>query len=415
MGHRRRPTAAHAETAVAAPALTWYLAEGATHSGFNLFYLLQNPNAAEAQVRVRYLRPSGAPLEKTYTLPPTSRTNIWVDLEEFPGLGQALANTDVSAVFEVLNGQPIIVERAMYLDVPGQTFGAGHESAGITAPATEWFLAEGATGPYFDLFVLIANPGDTDAQVEATYLLPDGTTVVKPYTVAANSRFNIWVDYEDAQLADTAVSTTIRSTNGVPIIVERAMWWPDGGWYEAHNSPGATTTGTKWALAEGEVDASRNLETYILVANTSATPADVKVTLLFEDGTSAEQTYAGIPAKSRFNVPVGGFFPQAAGSGSARSSRASARRRRRSSSSGRCTGTRPGSAGRRGPTRSRRSCSRVQGRLTPTGDCSPRAERRRAGSREDISSPWPPPARTRRRPRGSCRARGPARRHRRRA
>ena len=26
-----------------------------------------------------------------------------------------------------------------------------------------------------------------------------------------------------------------------------------GGWYEAHNSPGATTTGTRWALAEGEV------------------------------------------------------------------------------------------------------------------------------------------------------------------
>jgi hypothetical protein len=304
---------AHAETAVAAPALTWYLAEGATHSAFNLFYLLQNPNATEAQVRVRYLRPVGAPIEKTYALPASSRTNIWVDVEAFPGLGQALASTDVSAVVEVLNGQPIIVERAMYADVPGQTFGAGHESAGITVPATEWFLAEGATGPYFDLFVLIANPGSVDAQVEATYLLPDGTTVVKSYRVPATSRFNIWVDYDDPRLANTAVSTTIQSVNGVPIIVERAMWWPDGGWQEAHNSPGATLPGTRWALAEGEVDAARNLETYILVANTSATPADVRVTLWFEDGTSAEQAYAGIPARSRFNVPVGGFFPQAAG------------------------------------------------------------------------------------------------------
>ena len=76
---------AHAETAVAAPALTWYLAEGATHSGFSLFYLLQNPNAAEALVRVRFLRPSGAPLEKTYPLPPNSRNNIWVNEEDFPG------------------------------------------------------------------------------------------------------------------------------------------------------------------------------------------------------------------------------------------------------------------------------------------------------------------------------------------
>ncbi len=76
---------AHAETAVAAPALTWYLAEGATHSGFSLFYLLQNPNATTSQVRVRFLRPSGAPLEKTYALPANSRNNIWVNEEDFAG------------------------------------------------------------------------------------------------------------------------------------------------------------------------------------------------------------------------------------------------------------------------------------------------------------------------------------------
>jgi hypothetical protein len=58
---------------------------------------------------------------------------------------------------------PVIVERAMYLDRAGQVFAAGHESAGVTAPATDWFLAEGATGTLFDLFILIANPSDTDA------------------------------------------------------------------------------------------------------------------------------------------------------------------------------------------------------------------------------------------------------------
>ncbi|MCU0257148.1 MAG: hypothetical protein MUF60_10415 [Vicinamibacterales bacterium] len=131
----------------------------------------------------------------------------------------------------------------------------------------------------------------------------------------ASSRFNIWVDYEDETLANTAVSTTIRSTNGVPIIVERSMWWPGDWttWYEAHNSAGATTTGTRWALAEGEVNPGANLETYILVANTSTSPADVKVTLLFEGGASVERDYLGIPARSRFNVPVGLDFPAAAG------------------------------------------------------------------------------------------------------
>lgn len=303
----------HTETSVEAPRTSWYFAEGATHSGFNLFYLLQNPNPTPTQVRVRYLRGHGGPLEKTYTLPAHSRTNVWVDVEEFNGLGLALADSDISAVIESLDGQPIIAERAMYLDTPGQTFGAGHESAGTNGPTTEWFFAEGATGPYFDLFVLIANPGVTDAVVEAEFLLPDGTTIVRPYTVPASSRFNIWVDQEDAMLANTGVSTTIRSTNGVPVIAERAMWWPGSTWHEAHNSPGATTTGTRWALAEGEVGTARRTETYILIANTSASPGDVKVTLFFEDGTTAAQTYASISGKSRFNVPVASFFPQAEG------------------------------------------------------------------------------------------------------
>ena len=31
---------------------------------------------------------------------------------------------------------------------------AGHESAGVTAPSTTWFLAEGATGEFFETFIL---------------------------------------------------------------------------------------------------------------------------------------------------------------------------------------------------------------------------------------------------------------------
>ena len=300
---------AHAETAVHSPATTWYLAEGATHSGFNLFYLVQNPNPGPVDVTVKYLLPTGAPITRVYPVAGRSRFNVWVNTQ-----GPPLDNTDVSAV--ITSTQPIIVERAMYRDVPGQVLGAGHESAGITAPALQWFLAEGATGPYFDLFVLIANPSSTDAQVSATYLLPDGTTVTRAHTIAANSRFSIWVDLEDALLADTGVSTTITSTNNVPVIVERAMWWPGptaATWAEAHNSAGATTTGTLWALAEGEVDASRGMETYILVANTSSASADVKVTLLFEDGTTAERSFTGLTARSRFNVPVGLTLPESNG------------------------------------------------------------------------------------------------------
>ena len=78
-----------------------------------------------------------------------------------------------------------------------------------------------------------------------------------------NGRFTIWVDDEEIPTASGATAgqrgrvDDDQSTNGVPIIVERAMWWPGPSgpnfWSEAHNSPGATATGTRWALAEGEV------------------------------------------------------------------------------------------------------------------------------------------------------------------
>jgi hypothetical protein len=103
------------ETAITTPALRWLLAEGATHGGFDLFYLPQNANNTAAQVHIRYLLPSGEVLEKDYIVEPQSRKTVYVDTEDIPGHGLALAATDVSAIIEVTNNQPIIVERSMYV------------------------------------------------------------------------------------------------------------------------------------------------------------------------------------------------------------------------------------------------------------------------------------------------------------
>jgi hypothetical protein len=137
--------------------------------------------------------------------------------------------------------------------------------------------------------------------------------------VPAQGRFTIWVDEEEIPegsgqrpLGNVAVSTTVRSTNGVPVIVERAMWWPQPVWYEAHNSAGATVTGTRWGLAGGEVGGARGIETYILLANTSTFAGRARVTLHFEDGTTAAREYDLLP-NSRFNVAASGEFPQSSG------------------------------------------------------------------------------------------------------
>jgi hypothetical protein len=288
---------AHLETAPAAPATTWYVAEGSTVLDFNLFYLLQNPQAAPVQATVRFLRPAGAPIVRVYDLAPTSRTTIYVNVVD-----AALAETDVSA--DVTATAPIVVERSMYANRPGQDFALGHAAAGSTATASRWFLAEGATGSFFDLYVLVANPGASDAAIEARFLKPDGSVVTRSYTVAAASRFSIYVD-AIAGLEDTPVATEIVSTNGVPVIVERSMYWPGGffDYYEGHSSAGTTATSLRWALAEGQNDSSA--QSYVLIANTAATPGEARVTLLLEGAGTPETQVVALPPSSRTTIPVG--------------------------------------------------------------------------------------------------------------
>ncbi|MFI5075932.1 MAG: hypothetical protein ACHQRO_01255 [Vicinamibacteria bacterium] len=289
----------HSETATAAPSLTWFLAEGATHGAFQLFYLLQNPAATPAQVSVTYLRPApAAPLTLPYTIAAESRLTIPVDNV----LG--LEATDVSA--SIVSNVPILVERAMYMDTanPPQVFGAGHAGSGVIAANPRWFLAEGATGGFFDMYYLLANPSTQPTTVRVTYLLPSGAPLEKDYAVAAQSRLTISVDEQDARLTDTPVSAIIESLNGVGIVVERSMWWPGGGrWTEGHLSAGSTMTARRWAVAGGVIGAG--VETYVLIANTSNFAGNATVTALrSDDGGPAASQVVPLPANSRVNVPM---------------------------------------------------------------------------------------------------------------
>jgi hypothetical protein len=251
-------------------------------------------------VQVTYLLPNGVPpIVLPYEVEPHTRKTIWVD--EQPGL----AETDVSASIAVTNGVGIIVERSMYSTSHNTAFMAGHDSAGVTESAAHWFFAEGATGTFFDMFLLLANPGATEAHVTVRYLLPGGAPpVVKPYTLAARSRTTINVEGVDALLADAAIAMVVDSD--VPIVAERSMYWPPlpGGWMEAHNSAGATVTGTVWTVAGGEQGGAFQAQTYVLIANTSAFEGTARVTVLREDGEPLVREFP-LPADSRTNVGIG--------------------------------------------------------------------------------------------------------------
>jgi hypothetical protein len=286
---------AHTDKASPSTSRKWYFAEG-SQGFFFTYLLLANPHNAANQVTVTYLRENVGPVTRQYDLDPLER--FTVDL----GADADLVNQSFG--MEVTFTLPGIAERAMYFGLSPLWIG-GHESMGVMLPSRNWFLAEGATGTFFETFVLLANPSSTVAQATVRYLPDTGVPVEKLYDVPPGQRVTLNIEAEDPSLINSAIATQVTST--VPIIVERAQYWPDPApnWYEAHNSFGVTATATRWGLAEGRVGLSAGYQTYILLANPNPNSVDVSIRFLREDGTTLTKSFTVQPS-SRFNVAVGG-------------------------------------------------------------------------------------------------------------
>ncbi len=112
---------AHNCVGVTDPALRWGISDGriGTARAYQTYILLANPNTTPAEVQVRFLKAGAAPIVQTMTLTPTSRMNILAN--DVPGLGEGLFSADI----QVLNFQPIVVEKAMYWNSGDEIWAAG--------------------------------------------------------------------------------------------------------------------------------------------------------------------------------------------------------------------------------------------------------------------------------------------------
>jgi YVTN family beta-propeller protein len=210
----------HAAAGTTVPAANWFLAEGATGSYFTTFLLLANPNDEPADVTLTYFPASGEAVTKTDTIAAHQRMTRNIAAED-PALASAAVATRIEST------RPIIAERSQYWGTPAWV--DAHNSAGVTAAALRWGLAEGRVGGADDAqtYILLANPNtDAAANVTLTFLRADGTTVIKPFTVPAASRFNVSVtpfaDSMAPELTNESFGAIIESTQ--PIVVERSVY-----------------------------------------------------------------------------------------------------------------------------------------------------------------------------------------------
>ncbi len=290
---------AHASIGVTCPERTWYLAEGCSSYGFETWLLIQNPNSQEAKVKVTYMTEGWGAQSFDKKVPANSRATFNMQDD----IGQQNASIKVDSDI------PVIPERSMYRNNRRE----GSDSIGTYAPAVSYygagkgqgaaertassFLAEGSTENGFITYILVQNPNNSPATVTLTYMTTTGPVPQAPFTMPANSRQTIRVNYV---LPNADFSTQVASNK--PIVAERAMYWDLGQGEACHDSIGLANAHTTYYFPDGQ--SSNGWETFTLVGNPNDTPVNVEVTYMKQNGQGTETVSQDIAAKSRatFNM-----------------------------------------------------------------------------------------------------------------
>jgi hypothetical protein len=166
------------------------------------------------------------------------------------------------------------------------------------AQQTRWYLAEGSTGPFFEEEVLAINPTDQTA-AGFVRVYRDGTAVDVPIAIPPRRRLTLPVNAVPGLATGETSAMVDTSASGVPIFVERTMYWQ--GRRGGHNAGAIEAPQATWYLAEGAT--SHFFSTFILLVNPNPTAVSVTLRLLSDDGPPAEFPYT-VAANSRLTVPV---------------------------------------------------------------------------------------------------------------
>ena len=264
----------HDQLGIPAPEKKWYLAEGATHSGFEEWICIQNPGETTANVTITYMFPGGTTQDQSFQVGPHSRFTVDVN-------GAVGMDKNVSAM--VSASEPVVVERPMYFNYHGWCTGGSIE-AGVNELADTWYLAEGTTNPGFEEWISIMNPGSTAVDVDITYMFKGGQTQEQSFTMPATSRETVMVNAIVGPNKD--VSAKVEASGD--ILVERPMYFNyHNAWTGGHSQVGAKEASDSWFLSEGTTRNNQydgSFEEWISIQNPGDKKATVDLTYMFPGG-----------------------------------------------------------------------------------------------------------------------------------
>ena len=164
-----------------------------------------------------------------------------------------------------------------------------------------WYLAEGYTDNDFDEYLLLMNPYDTAAQVHIRFQFASGKSAVKTLVLGPHARETVFVDDVASQH-----DVSIKVLSDKKILSERSMYFNYNGKDGGHDSIGVTAPSNTWYLAEGFTGG--DFDTWVLIQNPNASPAEIKATFMKKGGSTEERLYT-VRGNSRFTIFVDDILP----------------------------------------------------------------------------------------------------------
>lgn len=173
---------------VPAPAPAWTWADGDTGNGVNERYVIYNPGAGAAELKLAVILDQGVAEPFDLSVGPEQVITV-VSSQEVripPGVGHA-------AVLESLNGVPVVAERAVAAGSPSAWSGLGELPGGLLS-ASRWLLAATGADRNHDGVVVVYNPGEAAARTVLEGLSGGAQVPLTAVTVGAGRRVAVHVN-----------------------------------------------------------------------------------------------------------------------------------------------------------------------------------------------------------------------------
>ena len=255
----------------------WYFADGVTTKDATETLYLFNPFPDDAVVDLVFDTEEGQ-------ITPQALTGLTVQggTTAVIPVGDSVQRREQVAATVTARAGRLVVTRLQTFDGS-----AGRKGIALTLGAASagalWYLPEGLVADGITERYHVFNPSTTEARVQVELVLDQGQAEPFVLTVPAEARVTIAANDEARIPKGVSHAATVRSLNGVGVVVERAVDAAvSGARTGLSQTTGAQVTAKRWAFAAGGSDDT--VEEILVFQNPGTEVARVSVTVL-ADGT----------------------------------------------------------------------------------------------------------------------------------